>query len=74
MTYMASCEGTTCDQYDATNAQWFKVDEAGQNANGSGWVQQEISQYLLYKWYRVVVLMHMRSSNSEWRGIFVQPP
>ena len=29
LTYMASCEGTTCDKYDASGAKWFKIDEAG---------------------------------------------
>ncbi|KAM5534190.1 hypothetical protein V8D89_012097 [Ganoderma adspersum] len=26
VTYMAHCEGTTCDKYDATNANRFKID------------------------------------------------
>ena len=43
MTYMALCEGTTCDKYDATNANWFKIDEAGLKPDGSGWWQQDIS-------------------------------
>ena len=43
MTYMAACEGTTCDKYNSTDAGWFKIDQAGQNPNGTGWVQQEIS-------------------------------
>ncbi|KAI1789111.1 glycosyl hydrolase family 61-domain-containing protein [Ganoderma leucocontextum] len=42
MTYMALCEGTTCDKYDATNANWFKIDEAGLKSDGSGWWQQDI--------------------------------
>ncbi len=45
MTYMALCEGTTCDKYDATNANWFKIDEAGLKPDGSGWWQQDISEY-----------------------------
>ena len=45
MTYMAACEGTTCDKFNSTNAKWFKIDQAGQNANGSGWVQAEISKH-----------------------------
>ena len=34
MTYMALCEDTTCDKYDATNANWFKIDESGKTADG----------------------------------------
>jgi hypothetical protein len=26
---MASCGSVTCDKFDATTAQWFKIDEAG---------------------------------------------
>ena len=29
MTYMAACEGTTCDKYNSTDAGWFKIDQAG---------------------------------------------
>ncbi|KAI8995251.1 glycosyl hydrolase family 61-domain-containing protein [Trametes punicea] len=42
MTYMASCEGTTCDQFDASGAKWFKVAQAGKKSDGSTWVQQDI--------------------------------
>ncbi|KAI9058961.1 lytic polysaccharide monooxygenase [Trametes sanguinea] len=42
LTYMASCEGTTCDQFDASGAKWFKVDEAGKKSDGSTWIQQDI--------------------------------
>ncbi|CDO73875.1 hypothetical protein BN946_scf185016.g32 [Trametes cinnabarina] len=42
LTYMASCEGTTCDQFDASGAKWFKIDEAGKKSDGSTWVQQDI--------------------------------
>ncbi|KAM5540101.1 hypothetical protein V8D89_006241, partial [Ganoderma adspersum] len=37
MTYMAVCEHTTCDKYDATNANWLKIDHGGLNFDGSGW-------------------------------------
>ena len=40
---MASCGDTTCDKFDASNAQWFKVDEVGKKSDGSAWVQQDIS-------------------------------
>ncbi|GJJ09015.1 hypothetical protein Clacol_003236 [Clathrus columnatus] len=43
MTYMAVCGNTTCDQFDAINAEWFKIDEAGQFANNlSVWHQQDL--------------------------------
>jgi hypothetical protein len=43
MTYMASCGSTTCDKFDASNAQWFKIAEAGKKpGNDSTWVQQDI--------------------------------
>ncbi|OCH91552.1 hypothetical protein OBBRIDRAFT_519691 [Obba rivulosa] len=41
MTYMAECEGTTCDKYHATDAKWFKISEVGKQSNGT-WVQQNI--------------------------------
>ena len=45
LTYMASCEGTTCDKYDASGAKWFKIDEAGKKSDGSGWVQADLSEH-----------------------------
>ncbi|KAI0759233.1 glycosyl hydrolase family 61-domain-containing protein [Trametes elegans] len=42
LTYMASCGSTTCDKFDASNAQWFKVDEVAKKDDGSTWVQQDI--------------------------------
>ena len=44
MTYMAACEGTTCDKFDASNAKWFKIDQAGKKSDGSEWVQADISE------------------------------
>ncbi|OBZ72745.1 Cellulose-growth-specific protein [Grifola frondosa] len=41
MTYMASCGSTTCDQFDAANAQWFKIAEVGKDSNGT-WAQQQL--------------------------------
>ena len=43
LTYMAACEGTTCDKFDASGAKWFKVDQVGKKSDGSTWVQQDIS-------------------------------
>lgn len=45
LTYLASCGSTTCDQFDARTAKWFKIDQAGQDGNG-GWVQKKISKFL----------------------------
>ena len=43
MTYMASCGNTTCDQYDSTNAEWFKIEETGLEPGNITWYQQNIS-------------------------------
>ncbi|EGN94279.1 glycoside hydrolase family 61 protein [Serpula lacrymans var. lacrymans S7.3] len=42
MAYMAECVNTTCDKYDSTNAEWFKINELGMD--GSIWYQTLISQ------------------------------
>ncbi|KDQ51349.1 glycoside hydrolase family 61 protein [Jaapia argillacea MUCL 33604] len=42
MTYMAKCGTTTCDQFDATNADFFKIDQVGKKSDGSTWWQQDI--------------------------------
>ncbi|OSC96684.1 lytic polysaccharide monooxygenase [Trametes coccinea BRFM310] len=43
MTYMAKCGSTTCDKFNDTDAQWFKIDQAGKKSNDSSqWVQQDI--------------------------------
>lgn len=43
MTYMASCGDTTCDKFNGSSAQWFKIDEAGKKTDDpSQWVQQDI--------------------------------
>jgi len=41
MTYMASCGSTPCNSFDSQNAQWFKIDQLGQQENGT-WVQQDV--------------------------------
>ncbi|KAG6816725.1 hypothetical protein H0H87_003585 [Tephrocybe sp. NHM501043] len=38
LTYMASCEQTSCD---STKAKWFKIDQQGRKPGG-GWVQDDI--------------------------------
>jgi hypothetical protein len=42
MTYMAPCINTTCDQYDPTNAEWFKIEETGLEPGNITWYQQNI--------------------------------
>ncbi|KAI0353258.1 hypothetical protein OH77DRAFT_1484071 [Trametes cingulata] len=43
MTYLASCGSTTCDKFNGSDAQWFKIDQAGKKPNDdSQWVQQDI--------------------------------
>ncbi|THH28726.1 hypothetical protein EUX98_g5466 [Antrodiella citrinella] len=41
MTYMASCGSTACDQFNATGATWFKIDEVGKK-DASTWYQADI--------------------------------
>lgn len=43
MTYMAQCVNTTCDQYNSTNAEWFKIEETGLQPGNMVWYQQNIS-------------------------------
>ncbi|KAF9218887.1 hypothetical protein BS17DRAFT_475982 [Gyrodon lividus] len=42
MTYMTSCGSTTCDQYNSTNAEWFKIEETGLEPGNMTWYQQNI--------------------------------
>lgn len=42
MTYMAQCVNTTCDQYNSTNAEWFKIEETGLRPGNMVWYQQNI--------------------------------
>ncbi|KAJ6573452.1 glycosyl hydrolase family 61-domain-containing protein [Mycena vulgaris] len=41
MTYLASCGSTSCAQFDATKAKWFKISEQGQDASGN-WAQAKL--------------------------------
>lgn len=43
MTYMASCGDTPCDQYNGSDAKWFKIDQYGKKPDGSTWYQADIS-------------------------------
>ncbi|KAH9913138.1 glycosyl hydrolase family 61-domain-containing protein [Epithele typhae] len=42
MTYMASCGDVTCDKFNSTDAQWFKIDQVGKKSDGTTWVQADI--------------------------------
>lgn len=42
MTYMAECTGTTCDKFDSSKAQWFKIDQAGRKSGQMTWFQQDV--------------------------------
>ncbi|KAI0056896.1 hypothetical protein BV25DRAFT_1831790 [Artomyces pyxidatus] len=42
MTYMAQCTGTTCDKFNGSTAQWFKIDEIGKKPDGTTWYQQDV--------------------------------
>ena len=43
MTYMASCSPSTCDQFNASNAKWFKIDQIGKESDGKTWYQKDVS-------------------------------
>jgi len=40
LTYMASCGLTTCDQFNATQARWFKIHQVGRQDGSALWYQQ----------------------------------
>ncbi|KIK96833.1 glycoside hydrolase family 61 protein, partial [Paxillus rubicundulus Ve08.2h10] len=42
MSYLATCGSTTCDQYNSTNAEWFKIEETGLEPGNMTWYQQNI--------------------------------
>lgn len=42
LTYLASCGSTTCDQFDAQTAKWFKIDQVGRAPGSADWVQQSL--------------------------------
>ncbi|KAF8269944.1 glycoside hydrolase, partial [Lactarius quietus] len=43
LTYMASCGTTTCDKFNGSTAQWFKIDELGKKPDGNTWYQAEVA-------------------------------
>ena len=42
MNYMASCGSNDCSTFDASTAKWFKIEQSGQNDDGT-WAQAQIS-------------------------------
>jgi hypothetical protein len=45
LTYLANCGSTSCDQFDITNAKWFKIQQIGRKSPGSAWAQADISTF-----------------------------
>lgn len=43
--YLASCGPVSCDEFDASNAQWFKITQVGKR--DGGWVQQDQCMFML---------------------------
>lgn len=70
MTYMAQCVGTTCDQYNSTNAEWFKIEETGLQPGNLTWYQQNISMSIIH----VVLLLSECCTHSDWFPIERNPP
>ena len=45
MTYMALCDSSTCDKFNGSTANWFKIDQIGEESDGNTWYQQDVSAY-----------------------------
>jgi hypothetical protein len=43
MTYMASCDTSTCDKFNGSTAKWFKIDQIGKKSDGNTWYQQDVA-------------------------------
>ncbi|KAJ7366865.1 glycoside hydrolase family 61 protein [Mycena albidolilacea] len=41
LTYLANCGSASCSEFDAANAMWFKIQQAGRDA--SGWAQAQLN-------------------------------
>jgi len=41
LTYMASCGDQTCDEFDSTQAKWFKINQVGRKSDGT-WFQADL--------------------------------
>lgn len=44
LTYMASCGSGSCTEFDANNAQWFKIDEKGRHDTDANWFMSDYNQ------------------------------
>jgi hypothetical protein len=42
ITYLANCGDTPCNQFDTSNARWFKIHQVGKKANSNNWVQGDL--------------------------------
>jgi hypothetical protein len=45
ITYMASCDTTTCDKFNGSTAKWFKIDQIGKKSDGDTWYQQDVGAW-----------------------------
>lgn len=45
LTYLAQCDGGDCSTLDGKDAKWFKIEQTGLKDDGSGWVQEELSEW-----------------------------
>ncbi|EED77842.1 predicted protein, partial [Postia placenta Mad-698-R] len=43
LTYLTACGNISCVGFNTSGARWFMIAQAGKNADGVGWVQQDIS-------------------------------
>ncbi|KAJ6584982.1 glycosyl hydrolase family 61-domain-containing protein [Mycena capillaripes] len=41
LTYLSSCGSASCSEFDASQAMWFKIEQAGRDA--SGWAQAQLN-------------------------------
>ncbi len=61
MTYLTNCGDSSCADFDPTDAEWFKIEEAGKT-DGT-WAQAALSAYLILTEKNTTSDMYC----SEWR-------
>ncbi|OSX62807.1 glycoside hydrolase family 61 protein [Postia placenta MAD-698-R-SB12] len=44
LTYLTACGNISCVGFNTSGARWFMIAQAGKNADGVGWVQQDIME------------------------------
>jgi len=42
MTYMGTCDSSTCGRFNGSTTKWFKTDQIGKKSDGNTWYQKEI--------------------------------